>query len=303
MVRFGMSTGIGAGQPLAALRQSLERVAGVGFTHAEILSRNISAIFNGQINTARLETLKEAIAGSPIAFTLHGSEITTSRGGNLMDISTSTERLIFEADLALARTIGASIVVYHSGTLRDIGNDTDAARAGMAAERETLRAMGDIAGESGITIAVENRVPIGRTLLRHGYGISLERLADQINEIDHPQVGVCLDTGHAFLGAAYLGYDFLEQIRLIAPLVSHIHFADNFGKVQLDERADPSEDVFAGLGDLHLLPGWGAIPFGELEQIAFPRRPIVNLELRPQFVEHLQLASDTTRAFAERIGN
>ncbi|HEU0164590.1 MAG TPA: hypothetical protein VFQ54_06050, partial [Thermomicrobiales bacterium] len=95
--------------------------------------------------------------------------------------------------------------------------------------------------------------------------------------------------------------DFVEQCRQIAPLVSHIHLTDNFGKVQLDAHADQSENLYAGLGDVHVLPGWGSIPFDELEKIPFPRQPIVNLELRPQFFEHLQLASDVTRSFAARI--
>src|SRR5690606_26092155 len=107
----------------------------------------------------------------------------------------------------------------------------------------------------------ENRDPVGRYILRQAYGFDLERLAEQVEAIDHPNIGVCLDVGHAWLAYAWLRKDYLAGVRRIAPLVAHMHVNDNFGLPQLDETSDQTENLAQGLGDLHLLPGWGTVPF------------------------------------------
>lgn len=301
MPKFGIATGLAPGQPLSSLGTLLRRIADAGFTHAEIGSKSLGVAMNGHLNPVRLKALSEVLAGSPLSLTLHGTEIASARGGNLMDISTESQLMTVRADIMLAQAIGATVVVYHSGMLRDPGGDGYAVAAGIAAERRALTTMGDRAGESGITIAVENRDPVGRYVLRHAYGFDLERLAEHIEAIGHPHVGVCLDVGHAFLSHAWLGKEYLDGVRRIAPLTAHIHLSDNFGHVQLDETADPVENLIQGLGDLHLMPGWGAIPLDDVFAIEFPRDPVVLLELRPTFTEHLDLAAALTRRLAEKI--
>jgi sugar phosphate isomerase/epimerase len=199
-----------------------------------------------------------------------------------------------EADLELTAAIGAEVLVYHAGMLRDPLGDDDALAAGMAAEREHLRALGDKAGEKGVLIAVENVNPTAGMVARRAYGLRLDVLADQVSTVDHPRVSVCLDTGHAFLAARYLGYDFLGAIREIAPLVGHVHLTDNLGRVGLGD-ADLNERYATGDGDLHLPPGWGDIPFAEVFSVPFPREPTIILEMRSHFADHYAEALETTR--------
>lgn len=288
MRSIGISTGLGSqAEPLASLRPRLDQVAALGFTHAELNAKSLGVILNGQLNAARLSALQNALVDCPLKLTLHGSEIASGRGGNLMDITTASQRSAVAADIALAAAIGATVVVYHSGMLRDPGGDAHSVAGGLLAERDALAELGDDAGKVGITIAVENRDPVGRYILRNAYGLSLDRLASQIEAVDHSHVGVCLDVGHAFLACHYLDHDYLAAIRRIAPLTSHIHLSDNFGKLQLDETADPAENLIHGLGDLHLPPGWGDIPLESVFRIDFPREPIVLLEFTLLFYEHL----------------
>jgi len=301
MGRFGISTGLAGGKSLSALRTSLARIAAAGFTHAELSGKSLGVIINGRLMPQRVEALRAALDGIPLGYTLHGTEISSARGGNLADVSTPTQRMTVEADIELAHAVGASVVVYHSGMLRAPGGDGRAFAAGMDAERAALVELGDLAGRYGITIAVENRDPVGRYILRQAYGIDLERLAEQIERVDHPHVGICFDTGHAFLASAYLGFDYLEGVRRIAPLTAHIHLSDNFGNVMLDETADPAENLIQGLGDLHLLPGWGAVPFDSIAAIPFPRSPISIVELRGTFWEHVDEAATVARAFAGQV--
>ena len=290
----------GGGAPLSSLRAMMARVADVGFTHAEISAKSLAVACGGRLLPARLEALRAALDGVGIRLTLHGTNISSARAGNLMDVTTPNQRRVAEGDLALGAAIGAEVLVLHSGSLRDVYLDDDALAIAMATERDALRALGDEAGRHGIVIAVENIDPVGVYIARRAYGLRLDALAEQIALVDHPQVGVCLDIGHAHLAAAYARFDFLSAVRAIAPLVVHLHLSDNLGRTQLDGDVELSERLALGDGDLHLLPGWGVIPCEAVFDVPFPHNPRVILELRPHFIEHFPEALATTQALVAR---
>jgi len=269
------------GAPLSSLRTRLAEVAALGFTHAELSTKSLAVIINGQLQPSRLAALQAAVEGSPVTLTCHGSAVSTARIGNLVDVTTPAQPAAVAADLALAAAIGARIMVYHAGQMRDPYGDDRALAAGMAAERDHLRRLGDEAGRHGIRIMVENIDPVGIYILRRAYGLRLDLIAEQVQAVDHPQVGMCFDAGHGYLAASYLGWDYLATIRQVAPLVGHIHLNDNFGRTSLDGSWDVNEYIAVGEGDMHLPPGWGAIPLEEVFAIPFPRDPAVILELRP----------------------
>jgi sugar phosphate isomerase/epimerase len=253
------------GQPLAALRPLLERAAEIGFSHVELSGKSLAVAVGGRLLPARLEALRAMLDGCPIRLTIHGTNVSSARAGNLMDVTTPNQRRVAEADLALCAAIGAEVLVVHSGSLRDGYGDDEALDRAMAAERDALQALGDLAGRHSIRIALENVDPVGVYIARRAYGLRLEQLAEQVERVDHPFVGVCLDVGHAFLAANYLGEDFLSAVRVIAPLVAHLHLSDNLGRSQLDAGVDIDESLALGDGDLHLLPGWGNIPLRNTE--------------------------------------
>jgi len=284
-----------SGQPLSALRDTLDRIATIGFSHAEIAAKSLAVACGGRLLPRRLDALHAALDGAPLRLTVHGTNISSARAGNLMDVTTPNQRRVAETDLALAAAIRAEVLVLHSGSLRDVYLDDDALAIAMAAERDALRALGDEAGRHGIRIAVENIDPVGIYLARRAYGLRLDALGEQIAKVDHPQVGICLDIGHAYVAAGYLGFDYLPAIRAIAPRVVHLHLSDNLGRSQLDGDVELAERLALGDGDLHLLPGWGTIPLSDVFAVPFPRDPLVILELRPHFMEHLPEALATTR--------
>ncbi len=296
MSRIGISAGLNArgGQPLAALRPMLEQAAEIGFSHVELSGKSLAVAIGGRLIPARLDALREALQECPVRLTVHGSNVSSARAGNLMDVTTPNQRRVAEADLALAAAIGAEVLVIHSGSLRDFYGDDDALARALAAERDALRALGDEAGKHGVRIALENIDPVGIYIARRAYGLRLERVAEQVAAVDHPQVGMCLDVGHAFL-AAYLEYDYLAAVRAVAPLVTHLHLNDNLGRSQLDGTVDIDERLALGDGDLHLIPGWGIVPLREVFSIPFPHHPIVILELRPHFDEPMAEALRVTR--------
>ena len=297
MTGIGIAVGWDArsGQPLATLRAMLDGIAAIGFTHAELSAKSLAVACGGTLLLRRLAALRTALDGVDLRLTVHGTNVSSARAGNLMDVTTPNQRRVADADLALAAAIGAEVLVLHNGSLRDVYLDDDALALAMAAERDALRTLGDAARRQGIRIAVENIDPVGIYLARRAYGLRLDILGEQIARVDHPQVGICLDLGHAWVAATYAGYDFLPVIRAIAPQVTHVHLSDNLGRTQLDGEVDLNERLALGDGDLHLLPGWGTIPLPSVFGIPFAHNPAVILELRPHFAEHFPEALATTR--------
>src|SRR5262245_36785697 len=152
MARIGLAIGLGAGrgEPLAALRPRLAHLAELGFSHAELAGKSLAVVVGGALQPARLAALRAALAGCPLRLTVHGSRVATARVGNLVDVTTPAQRASVEADLALVAAIDAEVLVYHSGLLRDPFGDDRALAAGLAAERDALRQLGDEAGRHGV---------------------------------------------------------------------------------------------------------------------------------------------------------
>jgi sugar phosphate isomerase/epimerase len=179
--------------------------------------------------------------------------------------------------------------------------------AQLSAERAALREAGDLAGELGVTIAVENYYP-ERPIVRgavYDYSVWPSGLAEQIYAVDHPAVGVCLDVGHAALAAGFFGFDLIEGCAALAPLVRHVHLHDNLQRTNLTGEPQVSEHTVYGLGDLHLPPGRGTIPLEDLfRRMAFLERPSCCVELSPegfsQIPEALHATRELDRAVAPR---
>jgi len=300
--RIGIALGfdVRGGATLASLRGRLAEAAALGFTNVELSSKSLAVIIKGKLQPSRLAALKESVAESPVELTVHGSAVSSARIGNLVDVTTPAQVDAVAVDLAFAAAIGAKVMVYHAGQLRDHHGDDRALARGMANEREHLKRFGDEAGRHGIKIMVENIDPVGNYIMRRAYGLRLDLIAEQVTRIDHPQVGMCLDVGHGFLASNYVGWDYLAEIRKVAPLVGHIHLNDNFGRTKLDGDWDVNEYLAVGEGDMHLPPGWGGIPLDDVFSIPFPQRPRVILELRPHFAENAAEALANTRDILER---
>jgi sugar phosphate isomerase/epimerase len=265
---------------LAELSGLVAGFADSDFTHIELGANGLGVVIDGVAHPARLRALREALSACAQRLTLHGSWTGSGRVGNLLDPRSRPAQVKgLLADLEIAAAIGAEVVVYHAGTLAGAFEDDAALAAGLAGERDALRRLGDRAAQSGIVIAVENRAPTPRVIARRSYGMRLDLVAGQVQAVGHPHVTLCLDTGHAFLAAKYLGFDFLDAVRDVAPLVGHVHLADNFGRIGPPD-ADLREMEFLGEGDLHLPPGWGSIPLRQVLAIPYPRDPVVILEIR-----------------------
>ncbi len=282
---------------VGSLAEDLGALKGAGPDFVEVWPQNLGLILGGRLNPDRLRAVGELLLEAELAYTVHAPlEV------NLMDLTShGLQRDALDASLRFAQGIEAEVVVCHAGQRVGARDARYSMGDQISAERSALRQAGDLAGELGVTIAVENYYP-EQPILRgavYDYSVWPSRLAEQISAVDHPAVGVCLDVGHAALAAGFFGFDLVEECAAIAPLVRHVHLHDNLQKTNLTGEPQASEHTVYGLGDLHLPPGRGTIPLEELlRRMDFPEKPSCCVELSP---EHFTSVPEALRA-AREIG-
>jgi sugar phosphate isomerase/epimerase len=130
--------------------------------------------------------------------------------------------------IEIAGQLGIGVIVIHPG-----GQQVATTRAEWERDWtlnvETFRRLGDLAGEHGLRIGLENLM--GR------YRAPYE-LLDLIAAIDHPAIAVTFDTSHANV----VGLDLPAAVREFGPMLAATHISDNDGS-----------------GDQHRTPGNGQI--------------------------------------------
>jgi len=285
---------------VGAFVEDLGTLESAGPDFVEVWPQNLGVILGGRLDTNRLRAVGELLLGADLAYTVHAPlEV------NLMDLtSPGLQRDVLDASLRFAKVIGAEVVVCHAGQRSGARDARHSMEAQLSAERSALREAGDLAGELGVTIAVENYYP-ERPILRgavYDYSVWPSRLAEQISAVDHPAVGICLDVGHAALAADFFGFDLIGECSAIAPLVRHVHLHDNLQKTNLTGEPPVSEHTVYGLGDLHLPPGRGTIPLEALlRRMDFPERPSCCVELSPEGFSLVQEAIQAARLISPAV--
>jgi sugar phosphate isomerase/epimerase len=263
---------------ISVMDRALARSAALGFAAAEFNTYIGTVIRSGRIVPAELARVRDVLARYPLRYTVHAPvDLRLTRHPELA-------AQVLESCLLMAAGLGVEVVVYHSAqiALHDAAEGlaplptAEELRASWQEETIALRHFARRAAELGLILAVENRDPHRwevAALARHGrladelatyhQGMRLDLICQQMAEIGSPNVGLCLDVGHAFLAQPYWqDADYLTAIRQCAPWVKHLHFHDNFGR--LDDISDniPDRRIF-GEADNHMPPGWGRIPLRE----------------------------------------
>lgn len=261
---------------LETLRHDLARCAACGFDYAEIPVHGLDAVLGGRLHERRVREVQEILAGFSLRYTVHAPDPL-----NLMDVERlDLHKAVFAATLAFAQDIGAEVITYHAGRVDALNEKSGYTLEEMqAVEREALREMGERAAQAGVKIGVENGS-------LDSYSSVLEALVEQVEGVGHPAVGVTLDFGHAFLTAHYHRFDYIQAVRATAAHIVHMHVHDNFGWL-LDLPFDVPYIYAApfGIGDLHMPPGWGAIPYEEVFAGLRLRPTAFLMELNPRYAD------------------
>lgn len=262
------------------LVRALEQRKAAEADFLEICPHTLGVILGGRLDEDRFGVVKTILLEAGCRYTVHAPHRM-----NLMDLdSQGLHRSALENSVRFAAEIQAKVVVCHAGHRVGYRDARLNLRDQLAGERAALWRVGELAGNLGVTIALENSYPEPGVLngTSYAYAVRPSDLAEQVAEVDHPAVGVCLDVGHAAVAASAFGFDFLEECGIAAPLVSHLHLHDNLGRPDPSAEGRVAERHAYGLGDLHLPPGRGAIPLGDLiREGDFAMDPACCVELRP----------------------
>ncbi|MDE2820598.1 MAG: sugar phosphate isomerase/epimerase [Chloroflexota bacterium] len=293
------------------LIDTLTQAQAVGFSVAELPIPGLNVIMNGELIRERVEAILEIIAPFDLRFSVHAPGRTNLAFGKDLDM----EFRVLEACVRFTHAVGGRVLVYHSGL-----QALDAARTGTAplpsedelargAEREAaaLRGLAPIAADLGVVIGMENGDPhlweyavlmrAGKApndLAQYHARMRTSAIVTQAEAVDHSNVGITLDLGHLHLATRALGEDYLEAISTAAPWVCHVHINDNFGKI--DAGFDSEGDRLTyGEADLHLPPGWAAIPFAAAFDRLSEFEGDIVLEIKSRYRDHLGEALENTR--------
>lgn len=239
----------------AQLEADLRANADMGVDTVEIGMTALDLIAGGRIIKERHDALLALTRQFGFRYTVHGLV-----SSNFMD--PVTQRFQIDAAKALvelSNSIGAGILVHHSGNLRA---EAIADRAGAdEREREALTELADFARPHGVRIALENIF----TTEPGQYRQTPSEVAATVKAVNHPNVVALIDFSHAYIEATFKGLDFHAEIAAMAPVAGHLHVHDSFGRPQgFYKPFHPQENTALGIGDLHMPLGWGDIEWDRI---------------------------------------
>lgn len=270
------------------MRRDLDHFSDLGIRAVEIPVHGLDAIVHGRLNRARIASIRSILHSYEFAYSVHSPNPL-----NLMDRNHGALHYqVFRASLEFASEIGAGVVVYHAG--RYVPEEEFAVPGHVSlSEKEQASlldreacAIRDLADEfPDVCICIEN----ARPYLYHspyGYGENCEALRAQVLQISRPNVRINLDTGHLYMAARFYGFDPVEAVIDMAPLIAHAHVHDNFGLSIHHHEKQQTHLVPFGRGDAHMPVGWGEIPIGGiLGAFIDDYRGMLITELRGRYFE------------------
>ncbi len=127
--------------------------------------------------------------------------------------------------IKIAARLGVRVVVIHPGGKTAFTTRTQQRRI-RECNIEAFRRLGNFAAECGLRIGIEN-------MMRHGAATPADIL-DLLEEIDHPTVGITLDTSHAHVA----GLNISDVVHELGPHLVATHISDNDGSS--DQHRTPS---------------------------------------------------------------
>ena len=204
------------------------------YDFVQIFPHTLGLIMNGEVVEKKLRSVEAALKGVGIDYIVR-----MPLSVNLRDyIYYSRHFKVAKAIVDVAIKLGAKIIVMQSGKT-----------GRLDLEIEAIQQLADMASKFGIRIALENTFSVKDTLY-------------VVDNVDRENVGFALDVAHAFLSAHGDEGKLLEDVRLGTEKTIILMIHDNFGK--LTPQVEPEDALAYGVGDLHLLPGEGKIPFGKV---------------------------------------
>lgn len=279
---------------LDQMKKDLKAYEQLGLKAAEIPVHGLDAIRNGRLDARVLKRTIDLLGSFDFKYSVHAPNPL-----NLMDReSPGLHADVFRASLAFAEAISAEALVYHPG--RFVVEEEFTVNVPMPGEAEKRRLLeaeastiGELADEfKRVTICMEN----ARPYLIHSpycYAEQISLLKEQVLKIDRDNVRITLDIGHMYMSSKFYGFDCVEAVKSIAPLIAHTHVHDNFGGAIYQHQKTQTHLIPLGKGDSHMPVGWGSAPIGDI--LATYRdgyEGMYMMELRSRYFEHVGESRD-----------
>ena len=242
----------------------LKEIEAAGFAWVQVPAPPPRVLSNPRLQATHSRALRRALGTGGLSTILHAP-------GGLRAHAPEGHRA-FAGLLAYAAEAGAGSVVYHAANFPD----EPASEALVLAETRALAGLAPLAERLGVMIALENLAPVypGPDALSFSPGA----LRTMARRIASPNVGLCLDVGHANIVASLRRTDPLELIEPALDRAVVVHLHDNLGARREHEAAPELDPVRL---DLHLSPGRGTVPWARIApQLARSRAPLL-LEVHP----------------------
>jgi sugar phosphate isomerase/epimerase len=216
-------------EALPALRQ-------LGWGHFELSTEHLQLIEDAPDRQARIEQVRAQVAELGVTLSQAHAELAVNVAHPDENVREAhMDRLL--CNLRTCAAMGVKVVVIHPGC--GAGYTTREEHRGVVQwNRRQFGRLGDLAGELGLRVALENMADSLTTTGRRCFGATPGELLGLLERLDHPALGVCLDTSHAHLQRL----DVPACIRQLAGHLIATHISDNDGS-----------------GDQHRTPGHGSI--------------------------------------------
>ncbi|MFB6214785.1 MAG: sugar phosphate isomerase/epimerase family protein [Candidatus Bipolaricaulia bacterium] len=257
------------------LERQLELFSNVGFDAVEVPVHGVEAVLNGRLQKSISTRVASLLKNFNFTYTVHAPDY--------LRLSPSREDLevhkeVFMACVEFTSLIDSSLMVYHTD-LNQTSTDKEKAK-----EADLVAEVGKTLDDKDVTVAVEN--------MRNTHPIEL---AQFLNQIDHERIRMCYDLGHAYIFSKVFKADFFRCLKEVKSSIAHIHLHDNFGKglEAFEEELSTAPFIHKypfGIGDLHLPPGWGKIPFTNIFDVLDDYQDIWLMEIDPRFSKHYRSA-------------
>jgi sugar phosphate isomerase/epimerase len=274
LIGTGFNAGTHNGE-FAQLEADMRALAEMGVDTVEIGITSLDLVAGGRVIKARHEALVALCKQFDFRYTVHGLV-----SSNFMDPITQRHQVdAAKALVEVCNSIGAGIIVHHSGNLRA---EAIADWAGAdEREREALTELADFARPHGVRIALENIF----TTEPGQYRQTPAEVAATVRAVNHPNVVALIDFSHAYIESTFKGLDFFAEIAAMAPVTGHLHVHDSFGRPQGFYKAfHPQENTALGIGDLHMPLGWGDIDWDRIfSELTFLPDTVLMMEIGDRY--------------------
>lgn len=291
--RVGMTVRKGKND-LSDFKACLDEVEGFGVDTIELPTYDLDLVVGGKPFAPHLRIVREACAGRRVGFSVHGP-LSINFCDEPFRLPRHFEVLV--ASLDVAAELGATNYVLHAGWVAKPCN-AEGIAAAYQRQREWLSRAGETARKLGLLVCVE-------CLFDWKWGKletpTASRLAAELVAVGHPNVAATVDFSHAHLEMGLRGGDVVPEVKALAPLASHLHIHDSFGRPDDFYLYSEGEQLAYGAGDIHLPVGWGSTPWDDiLAECTFPAGVVFNIELAERYWHFARETVERTRAMAAR---